>query len=191
MCVGIALVHSPKKKNERPFEHLLYYIVAILHAKPFTELHQETLKRDFPKIPLPADISFFDTLSGWGKDFCNNYLLDLPPLTTSNFHGRSNRVLFVRHRPNSIWINPDSYFEGICPEMWEYRVGKYQVLHKWLNDRKKRFLLPEDIQHFEKITKAIRRCVALKKELNAWMRENIHCAFLETDADVEKATVRQ
>ena len=48
-----------------------------------------------------------------------------------------------------------------------------------------------DIQHFEKVTTAIRRCVALKKELNAWMRENIHCAFLETDADFEKATVRQ
>jgi hypothetical protein len=33
-------------------------------------------------------------------------------------------------------INPDKYFEGITPELWNYRVGSYQVLHKYLKDRK-------------------------------------------------------
>jgi hypothetical protein len=32
--------------------------------------------------------------------------------------------------------NADKYFEGITPEMWEYWIGGYQVLEKYLKDRK-------------------------------------------------------
>ncbi|UCH98656.1 MAG: hypothetical protein JSV88_11190, partial [Candidatus Aminicenantes bacterium] len=35
--------------------------------------------------------------------------------------------------------------------MWEYHIGGYQVMAKWLKDRKKRPLSLEDIRHYIKI----------------------------------------
>ena len=35
-------------------------------------------------------------------------------------------------------INAKKYFEGITPQMWEYQIGGYQVLEKYLKDRKGR-----------------------------------------------------
>ncbi len=39
-----------------------------------------------------------------------------------------------------IYINTDKYFEGISPEVWNYHIGGYQVLHKYLKDRKGRIM---------------------------------------------------
>jgi hypothetical protein len=39
-----------------------------------------------------------------------------------------------------VYINKDQYFEGISPEVWEFPVGGYQILDKWLKDRKGRNL---------------------------------------------------
>jgi len=35
-----------------------------------------------------------------------------------------------------VYINKTQYFEGIEPDVWEFQIGGYQVLHKWLKDRK-------------------------------------------------------
>jgi hypothetical protein len=43
-------------------------------------------------------------------------------------------------RPGRITINKSQYFEGISPELWEFYIGGYQVLQKWLKDRQGRQL---------------------------------------------------
>jgi hypothetical protein len=44
-----------------------------------------------------------------------------------------------------MYINQTQYFEGIEPEVWEFQIGGYQVLNKWLKDRKGRRLSFDDI----------------------------------------------
>jgi len=41
-----------------------------------------------------------------------------------------------------VYINQHHYFEGIPENVWQYRIGGYQVCNKWLKDRKEfnRFL---------------------------------------------------
>jgi hypothetical protein len=39
-----------------------------------------------------------------------------------------------------IYINQDKYFEGISLEVSDYHIGGYQVLHKYLKDRKGRII---------------------------------------------------
>jgi hypothetical protein len=46
-----------------------------------------------------------------------------------------------------VWINDFQYFEGVAPEVWEFRVGGYQPCEKWLKDRKGRTLTYDDIEH--------------------------------------------
>lgn len=65
-----------------------------------------------------------------------------------------------------VHINSEQFFEGVKPEEWEFRIGGYQVLQKWLKDRKGRKLSFEDIQHYQRIVVAIRETLRLMAEID-------------------------
>jgi predicted helicase len=50
-----------------------------------------------------------------------------------------------------VYINKEQYFEGVPELAWNFYIGGYQPLQKWLKDRKGRTLSFEDIQHYQKI----------------------------------------
>ena len=53
------------------------------------------------------------------------------------------------------------YFEGIDPDVWEFRIGGYQPLRKWLQDRKGRQLSYDDQIHYIHIAAALRETIRL------------------------------
>ncbi len=53
------------------------------------------------------------------------------------------------------------YFDGIAPEVWEFRIGGYQPLHQWLKDRKGRELSFDDLHHYGRIAAAQRETIRL------------------------------
>jgi len=50
--------------------------------------------------------------------------------------------------------------------VWEYRIGAYQVLAKYLKDRKGRELSLEEIEHYMKVAKAIKRTIGVQREVD-------------------------
>jgi hypothetical protein len=50
-----------------------------------------------------------------------------------------------------VYVNKTQYFEGIDPATWAFRVGGYQVLDKWLKDRKGRALSFDDLLHYQRV----------------------------------------
>ena len=56
----------------------------------------------------------------------------------------------------------EQYFEGVSKVVWEYQIGGYQVLAKYLKDRKKRELSLEEIEHYMKVAKAIERTIEVQ-----------------------------
>jgi len=60
------------------------------------------------------------------------------------------------------------FFDGISPEVWEFRIGGYQVLHHWLKERKrhKRALTEDDIYHFQKVVAVLRETLRLMLEID-------------------------
>ena len=58
------------------------------------------------------------------------------------------------------------YFSNISRELWEFEVCGYQVLKKWLSDRKKQLLTPGDIHHYMKICRALQLTVSYRKEID-------------------------
>ncbi len=63
-----------------------------------------------------------------------------------------------------VYFNKTQYFDGISKEVWEYRIGAYQVLAKYLKGRKKRELSLEEIEHYMKVAKAIERTIVVQRE---------------------------
>jgi hypothetical protein len=73
----------------------------------------------------------------------------------------------VRYDPATgrVHINADKYFEGITQEMWEYRIGGYQVLEKYLKDRKGRRL--DDPVRYIHIASAMAETIRLQQQIDA------------------------
>ena len=65
-----------------------------------------------------------------------------------------------------VYINGKQYFSNIDKETWDYRIGGYQVMEKWLKDRKKRTLSLEDIEHYIKIARALQLTIQYQEKID-------------------------
>ena len=53
------------------------------------------------------------------------------------------------------------YFDNVTKEMFEYQIGGYKVLAKWLKDRKANILSSDEIQHYCKIVSVIKETIGI------------------------------
>jgi predicted helicase len=153
-------------------EAVLGYLYAVLHSPTYRARYAEFLKRDFPRVPLPPDKATFDALAQLGSALIDLHLLRDPALNTPSCKypvGGDHRVERVAYDPSAqrVWINGAQYFEPVPPEVWAYRVGGYQVCHKWLDDRKGATLSYDERLTYQRIVTALERTLALQAQIDA------------------------
>lgn len=152
-------------------EQIFNYIYAILYSNIYRQKYQEFLKIDFPRIPFTKDYNLFKKLAELGEQLVNLHLLKSPELNNpiSKFHGgNGNRVekREYNEKEKRVYVNGGQYFENIHGEVWNYYIGGYQVLDKWLKDRKGRTLSSEDVKHYCKVVSALSKTIELQKNIN-------------------------
>jgi len=158
-------------------EDIFHYIYAVLYADTYREKYADFLKIDFPRIPFTADFECFQALAALGKRLVDLHLLrseELDP-PVARFQGEGdNRVARTqrqgfRYEPKEerVYINKTQYFEPVPLELWEYQIGGYQVLAKWLKDRQDWRLILEEIKTYCRVVTAIQRTIAVQEEIDA------------------------
>ena len=65
-----------------------------------------------------------------------------------------------------VLISKTQHFDGVEPQVWEFHIGGYQVLEKWLKDRKGRTLSYDDVTHYGKIVVALTETMRLMQEID-------------------------
>ena len=159
------------KKTPSP-EQIFFYIYAVLYSNIYRTKYAEFLKIDFPRIPFPKDYKLFIKMGDYGKRLVDLHLLKSPEINPpiAKFQGKGdNKVEKLRYESARLFINENQYFEGIEPEVFEYKIGGYQVCEKWLKDRKERKLSLDDIKHYCNIVTAIKKTIEIQKVI-----ENIY-----------------
>jgi predicted helicase len=156
-------------------EEIFYYIYAVLYSPSYRKRYEEFLKFDFPRVPMPTDYHQFKNLSELGKELVELHLLKHPSLSETGVgftESGTNKVEKVRYDEENerVYFNKAQYFEGISREVWEYQIGGYQVLAKYLKDRKGRKLSSKEIEHYMKVAKAIERTREVQGEVDDAMR---------------------
>ncbi len=63
----------------------------------------------------------------------------------------------VRYVPaeQAIWINKTQCFRPVPEAVWDFHIGGYQVLEKFLKSRKGRTLSLEEINHFASVAASV------------------------------------
>jgi hypothetical protein len=158
-------------------EDIFHYVYAVLYAESYREKYAEFLKIDFPRVPFTADADLFQAMAGLGRRLAGLHLLrsdEIDP-PAARFQGQGdNRVARTQRegfgyepREERVSINKTQYFAPVPLELWEYQIGGYQVLEKWLKDRQERRLSLEEIKTYCRVVTAIRRTIALQEEIDA------------------------
>nr|QNO50882.1 hypothetical protein CGMOHENL_00025 [Methanosarcinales archaeon ANME-1 ERB6] len=155
-------------------EEIFYYIYAVLYSPTYRKRYEEFLKIDFPRVPLPEDYEKFKKLSELGTELIELHLLTHPSLSETGVgftESGTNVVEKERYDEETrrVHFNKGQYFEGISKEVWEYRIGAYQVMEKYLKDRKKRELSLEEIEHYMRVAKAIERTIEVQGKVEEAM----------------------
>jgi len=152
-------------------KNILFYVYAILYSNCYRIKYTEFLKTDFPKIPFTSSYELFKKLEELGKTLVALHLLQAKELDApvAKFRGESdNTVQTITYDTTKgrIYINNIQYFEGITKEVWEYEIGGYQVLSKWLKYRKRSKLSFNDIKHFCRIVVAIKKTIETQNRID-------------------------
>jgi len=158
------------KKKIAP-EEIFYYVYGILYSNTYRKKYQEFLKIDFPKIPFTSDYKLFKKVANFGKELVDLHLLKSSKLQklVVKFPITGDRRIKKRdynEKEKRIYINEKQYFDGVESEIWNYYIGGYQVLDKWLKDRTGKVLSREDVNHFLKVISALKYTIDLQKEID-------------------------
>jgi len=150
-------------------EDVLAYIYAVLYSPTYRQKYAQELRTDFPRLPFTADGHLFQQMAGLGRRLIALHLLDSPELDPPlvKYQGQGSDIIEkVRYdgQRRRVYINADKYFEGITPEMWGYSIGGYQVLAKYLKDRKGRRM--DDPVRYIRIATAIARTMELQEQID-------------------------
>jgi len=148
-------------------EQIFYYIYAILYSPTYREKYKEFLRIDFPRIPFTKDHKLFLALGALGKDLTDLHLMksELLREPVARFHGEGDKKVDKPvWKDGRVHINATQCYEGVSEEAWNYQIGGYQVLHKYLKDRKGQKL--EDPRYYGNVVTAIVRTIELQKEVD-------------------------
>jgi predicted helicase len=96
----------------------------------------------------------------WFKNLVNNSEFGVK-IDTKPKEVEDKTVGKTKYDPQNrrVYFNSTQYFSEISEELWNYHVGGYQVLDKWLKSHKDRTLSIDDLKHFRKI------CVSLQETI--------------------------
>jgi len=152
-------------------ERTLAYVYALLYSPEYRKRYLTFLTTGFPRIPLPHDAGTFISLSDPGQQLIDLHLMRSPELDNpiSRFCGKGDSaVAKVTYDADlkRVYINETQYFENVVPDVWAYQIGGYQVLDKWLKDRKGRFLSAADSWHYSRIVTALAKTIAIQTEID-------------------------
>jgi len=156
------------KKAPSP-EDIFYYIYAVSYSNLYRKKYGEFLKTDFPRIPFTADYGLFKKAACIGKELVEMHLMKSIPDGSVRFQGKGKgRVEKLRYdeAEKRVSINNGQYFEGVGSHVWDYRVGGYRVMEKWLKDRRGKALSVEDIKHYCRVGAVLERTIEVQKEID-------------------------
>ena len=174
-------------------EDVFHYIYAMFHSPTYRERYDQFLRADFPRVPLVDDLALFRILVGLGERLTKAHLMESSQSsqTAANFPVSGNNVIDRGHpkyyepgetpageqasiEKGRVYISANArkggqrgqYFEGIAPEVWEFRIGGYQPMDKWLKDRRGRELSFDDRNHYLKIAAALHETIRLMADVD-------------------------
>jgi hypothetical protein len=211
--VVVQVTKQPNASALNP-QQILHYIYAILHSPAYRQRYAAFLRTDFPRIPIPGSLAVFNALAELGAQLVAWHLLEHPSALRIQASGagdagapvwfgsdfalakvaeKGKALAELSGITGKVFINATSGFAGVRQPIWQHTIGGYQVLHKWLDDRRKagRSLSQEDITHWLRIYASLQATQALMLQVDTAIEANggLPGAFSQNHPPPDAATL--
>ncbi|EAL0223533.1 DNA methyltransferase [Campylobacter jejuni] len=153
-------------------EDILGYIYAVLFHKIYREKYLDFLKIDFPKISFTKDKNIFKNLSKLGLKLINLHLLKNNELDFNvgealfkDIKNKNFKIQKIKYNKDTkeLFINESLYFNKVSPEIYEFKIGGYAVLDKYLKSHKEEDI---DHKHFTLIIQTLNETLKIQDEIS-------------------------
>lgn len=185
-AIGMRFVSDGRCDLEKTFgpEDVLAYIYAVFYSPGYRSRYKDALRLDFPRVPRPGSSDLFRELAQAGHDLLTLHLFKSSKVASPSpaFVGsRRPEVGRVGWSDDTVWLDAGKTdarashratkpgttgFKGVPEEVWDFYIGGYQVLHKWLKYRKGRTLSKQDIAHYQKIVVALNETIRVMARID-------------------------
>jgi predicted helicase len=171
-------------------EELLAYIYAILYSPVYRGAYLAFLKTDVPAVPITRDEAVFKQYAALGQRLIDLHLLKKVPddagiiiapggggVGVVKRYWFENSVLTIETGPAA--DAPASgriTFEGIAREVWDFTIGAYRPVEKWIGYRRRGGVMlgPQDLTHIRKMLAALKETLTIMADL-----EKFSCPLLQ------------
>ncbi|WRE86802.1 N-6 DNA methylase [Helicobacter pylori] len=190
------------KHYNHSFEPLevLGYIYALLYSPNYRKRYEDFLKIDYPKILFTNNKDLFRVLSLLGIELIGLHVLNKESLNHSfeklkdatigescykEVHDRNPIIKKPSHNEpeQRLYINHSAYFRGVSEEIYNYMIGGYGVLDKYLKSHKGE---PCDFDHVTNIIKVIACTIEIQKMLGFLTSDLPHLKGNESKALIQE-----
>ena len=159
--LSLAFISDGKGNLQVTFgpEDVFHYMYAIFHSPTYREQYEQFLRTDFPRVPVIDDLDLFRTLVDLGGQLTKSHFLEFTysnqqavsfPVPGKSEIEKSFPKYYERGttppgesapiEQGRVYIGANvkkgnkrgQYFKGVEPEVWEFRIGGYQPMEKWL-----------------------------------------------------------
>jgi hypothetical protein len=186
-----ALARLTEHMSEKPEPIEVFdYVYGVLHDPVYRERFNEFLKRDFPRVPVvnskitagddvrivqpPSPDAFhvsedmFRAYAAAGGRLRELHLMQAKApaaLTIDPNTSDDMEIGSVRYRDGALHLNANKRIIGIPANVWDYRIGGYQVLDKWFKSHKGETLTIESFEHIENVAGLLAETIKVQAEL--------------------------
>ncbi|GAA9846583.1 hypothetical protein VN0597_01990 [Helicobacter pylori] len=148
-----------------------------MYSPNYRKRYADFLKADYPKILFTKNKDLFRVLSLLGIELIGLHVLNQESLNYSfkklkdstigescykEAHDRIIKKPAYNEPEQRLYINHSAYFRGVSQEIYDYMIGGYGVLDKYLKSHKNESC---DFDHVSNIIKVIARTIEIQKTL--------------------------
>jgi len=178
----VALARLTEHMSEKPEPIEIFdYIYGVLYDPVYRERFNEFLKRDFPRVPVINCETDKDNPDAFyvSKDMFRAYVeagerlrklhlmqiktpaqLIIEPNTSEDMEIGS-----VKYKDGDLHLNSNKKIIGIPADVWNYRIGGYQVLDKWFKSHKGEVLTIESFEHIANVAGLLAETIKVQERL--------------------------
>lgn len=161
-----------KERYHRKFDptDIFGYVYSVLYAPTYREKFDEFLADDYARIPFPERLSDFQALAKLGWHLVQIHLLrEVPALGHCQYRGKGNheveKLRYVEAE-RAIYVNATQHFTPVTPDIWNFHIGGYQVIDKYLKARKGRKLTLDEVDNVTNIANVIAFTIKHMEEID-------------------------
>jgi predicted helicase len=153
-------------------ESFLFYCYAVFYSQKYRKKYFDLLSKEFPRVPLTSDKSIYKLLRDFGEKLVRLHTLKTEPSDarkgTFPIAGSDlvEKIEFDA-KNERVYINSKQYFGRIGSLVWNYYIGGYQVVEKYLKSRSGRRLSGTEMESIQRIVGIINETIALEGKIDS------------------------